>query len=62
MEIIVTEVKLNGQVIRTIPLMKKEFSTGSKGFHGFGKVGINGKRYQVNFMLVEIGSRQSKNG
>ncbi len=40
--------------------LERTFSTGSKGFHGSGKVLINGKRYQANFTLVEIGSKPQK--
>ena len=34
------------------------FSTGSRGYQASSKVQLhNGKRYQLNFMLVEIGSK-----
>jgi hypothetical protein len=35
----------------------KEFKTGSRGFHGQGKIEIDGKRYQVQLQFVEIGSK-----
>lgn len=35
----------------------KAFSTGSIGFTIYGKVTINGKRYQVTGNLVQIGSK-----
>lgn len=35
----------------------KTFSTGSVGYHATGKATLDGKRYQVNVMLVEIGSK-----
>jgi len=38
-------------------LNEKVFSTGSKGFHGHGKMMIGEKNYQVNIQLVEIGSK-----
>jgi hypothetical protein len=38
-------------------LFEKTFKTGSKGFHGFGKMFANGKLYQVNILVVEIGSK-----
>ena len=38
-------------------LNEKVFSTGSKGFHGHGKMQIGDKNYQVNIQLVEIGSK-----
>ncbi len=37
--------------------MPKEFRTGSKGFFASGKIVIEGKRYQVQVQLVEIGSK-----
>ena len=38
-------------------LNEKVFSTGSRGFHGHGKMQISDKTYQVNIQLVEIGSK-----
>ena len=38
-------------------LNSKNFSTGSKGFHGYGKMPVGDKNYQVNIQLVEIGSK-----
>ena len=35
----------------------KTFSTGSRGYHTSGKIILGDKRYQVNIMLVEIGSK-----
>ena len=49
-----------GQVLQVIELEAKNFKTGSRGYHGHGKVPLNGKRYQANFMLVEIGSKKKK--
>jgi len=49
-----------GQVLQVIELNSKTFKTGSRGYHGHGKVPVNGKRCQANFMLVEIGSKKKK--
>lgn len=38
-------------------LNKKKFRSGSRGYHGFGKMQVGEKRYQVNLILVEIGSK-----
>jgi hypothetical protein len=35
----------------------KTFSTGSKGFFGSGKLVIDGKKYQTQVQMVEIGSK-----
>ncbi len=48
------------QVLQVISLEAKTFKTGSRGFFGNGKIPINGKRYQGNMMLVEIGSKKKK--
>ena len=37
-------------------LDKKDFKTGSRGYHSQGKMEVDGKRYQVNLLFVEIGS------
>jgi hypothetical protein len=47
---------LNGSKQQFI-LNQKNFSTGSKGFHGYGKMQVGEKNYQVNIQLVEIGSK-----
>jgi hypothetical protein len=39
----------------TVP--PKDFKTGSKGYFTSGKVEVEGKRYQVQVQLVEIGSK-----
>jgi hypothetical protein len=38
----------------------KDFRTGSRGFFANGKLEIEGKRYQVQIQLVEIGSKVTK--
>ena len=50
----------NGKLIAVTQLAPKNFSTGSKGFHGQGQVIIDGKRYQMNLQLVELGSRKKR--
>ena len=50
----------DGKLINVITLMPKQFSTGSKGFLGLGQVVVDGKRHQVNFQLVEIGSAKRR--
>jgi len=41
----------------TVP--PKDFKTGSKGYFTSGKVEIEGKRYQLQVQLVEIGSKEA---
>lgn len=48
-------------MLTTFDFTEKEFKTGSRGFHAQGKVELDGKRYQANFLLVEIGSKPQKN-
>jgi hypothetical protein len=56
---IVAELKTDtGQLVTVLSLPPKEFKTGSRGFFGNGKVEIDGKRYQVQIQLVEIGSKK----
>jgi len=52
--------KEDGKLITVITLMPKQFKTGSKGFYGQGQVVVDGKQYQLNFQLVEIGTRKNK--
>jgi hypothetical protein len=56
--VITTELKTDGKVICTLTATPKEFKTGSRGFYGQGKIEIDGKRYQVQIQLVEIGSKK----
>jgi hypothetical protein len=56
--VIIAELKSDdGKVIGTMTASPKEFKTGSRGFHGQGKIEIDGKRYQVQLQFVEIGSK-----
>ena len=49
-------IQLNG-VKQDFILNKKDFKTGSRGYHGQGKMQIGDKRYQCNILCVEIGSK-----
>jgi hypothetical protein len=46
-----------GQVVGVVVAAAKTFATGSKGYHGQGKVEIAGRKYQAQLQLVEIGSK-----
>jgi hypothetical protein len=48
----------SGQLITIISATPKEFKTGSRGFYANKKVEIEGKRFQVQIHLVEIGSKK----
>jgi len=45
----------------SLPLNRRDennpFSTGSLGYHGNGKLTFKGKRYQINVIIVEIGTK-----
>jgi len=56
--VIITELKIDGKLIGTLTASPKEFKTGSRGFYGQGKIEMDGKRYQVQIQLVEIGSKK----
>lgn len=51
-----------GETLALLTLPPKDFKTGSKGFFGNTKAEIDGKRYQVQIQLVEIGSKPKENG
>lgn len=56
--ILIAEIKNDqGQLVTVLTLPPKEFKTGSRGFYANGKTEIDGKRYQVQVQLVEIGSK-----
>ncbi len=58
---IIAEIKTDdGKVLGTMALPIKEFKTGSRGFYANTKIEIDGKRYQAQIQLVEIGSKPSK--
>jgi hypothetical protein len=46
-----------GRVIGVMAAVEKQFKTGSRGFYASGKTEIDGKRYQTQVQLVEIGSK-----
>lgn len=54
---ITAKICLNGKELSEVELQPKEFSTGSKGYHKSSKIEIEAERYQLNFMLVKIGSK-----
>lgn len=49
-------IQLNGAK-QTFLLSKKNFKTGSRGFHAQGKMQVGDKNYQINILCVEIGSK-----
>jgi hypothetical protein len=49
-------IELNGDKMNFL-LSKKDFKTGSRGYHAQGKMMTGGKNYQINILVVEIGSK-----
>lgn len=47
----------DGDALGLLVLTEKAFKSGSRGYHGQGKIDIDGKRYQCQCQLVEIGSK-----
>jgi hypothetical protein len=59
---IIAEIKTDeGQVLASMALPAKNFKTGSRGYYANGKIEIDGKRYQAQIQLVEIGSKPGTN-
>jgi len=57
---LIVEIKTeDGKPIAILVAAPKNFKTGSRGYHGQGKLEIDGKRYQTQVQLVEIGSKNS---
>ena len=57
--VIIAEVKTDdGKLLGVFTLPAKDFKTGSKGFYANGKLEFEGKRYQTQIQLVEIGSKK----
>lgn len=57
---LIVEIKTaEGQTIALLTVDEKNFKTGSRGYHGQGKVDFNGKKYQTQVQLVEIGSKNN---
>ena len=52
----IATIQLNGEKANFI-LSKKDFKTGSRGYHAQGKMMSGGKNYQINILCVEIGSK-----
>ncbi len=55
-EVNLATIQLNGEKQNFI-LNKKNFKTGSRGYHATGKMQVGEKRYQINILCVEIGSK-----
>jgi hypothetical protein len=55
-EMNVATIMLKGEKQNFI-LNKKDFKTGSRGYHGQGKMQVSEKNYQINILCVEIGSK-----
>jgi hypothetical protein len=58
-EVNMATIQLEGEKQNFI-LSKKDFKTGSCGYHGQGKMMAGGKNYQVNILCVEIGSKKKE--
>lgn len=57
--VILAEIKTDdGKLLGVMTLPAKDFKTGSKGYYANGKLEIDGKRYQTQIQLVEIGSKK----
>ncbi len=60
---VIAELKTSeGESLGVLTVAPKEFKTGSRGFYANGKMEIEGKRYQVQVQMVEIGSKERKEG
>jgi hypothetical protein len=58
---IMAEIKTgDGQTLAQMALPAKDFKTGSRGFYANGKIEIDGKRYQAQIQLIEIGSKKAE--
>ena len=49
----------NGESVGIIVLTSKTFRSGSVGYHGQGKLLINGKRHQAQCQAVEIKQQEA---
>ena len=57
---VIAEIKSDsGQLLTVLTVPPKEFKTGSRGYYANQKLEIEGKRYQVQIQLVEIGSKKA---
>lgn len=58
MDFLTCEVRtLDGQSLGVMVLKAKTFASGSRGFHGQGKLEVNGERLQAQCQAVVIGSK-----
>ncbi len=58
---LIIEIKTpEGTSIGMLMAAPKDFKTGSKGYYANSKIEIDGKRYQTQIQLVEIGSKKPK--
>ena len=46
-----------GEKLALLVVSPKEFKTGSRGYYANSKVEFDGKRYQIQIQIVEIGSK-----
>jgi hypothetical protein len=59
-EVNLATIQLDGEK-QSFILVKKNFKTGSRGYHAQGKMQIGEKGYQINILCVEIGSKPKEN-
>ena len=58
---LIADVKTDAdQRVAIINVLPKQFKTGSRGFYANQKVEIDGKRYQIQVQVVEIGSKSAE--
>lgn len=57
---VLNEAKELVKLVLVPQLTPKDFASGSVGFYANGKLTINGKKYQSQLMLVEVGSKEKK--
>ena len=48
---------LDGKSLGVMVLKAKTFASGSRGYHGQGKIDVNGERLQAQCQAVVIGSK-----
>ncbi len=55
---IIAELKSDdGKPLGSLMVAPKNFKTGSRGYYANGKIEIDGKRFQTQIQMVEIGSK-----
>lgn len=47
----------DGEVLATVEMKPKVFKTGSRGLIHTGKAEYGGRKYQLNFQAIEVGSK-----